>query len=181
VLWSGRWRPPSSTPSSPCARRTHRDDPAYGFRKLVAIAERSIAQPFNDPTTVQAINHLHDCLRQLAVPLRPPPRPGRPAAALEVAARRQLPDDEDAGAAVGPDEQGSRQAASAMAAATGAGRRWRVRASRSRAPRTWARSRSRQPPSSQRAIPCINGELRRCLRDSSWRVHVSRTLKELAL
>jgi RNA polymerase sigma-B factor len=31
------------------------------------------------------------------------------------------------------------------------------------------------------AIPCINGELRRCLRDSSWRVHVSRTLKELAL
>ena len=31
------------------------------------------------------------------------------------------------------------------------------------------------------AIACINGELRRCLRDSSWRVHVSRTLKELAL
>jgi RNA polymerase sigma-B factor len=31
------------------------------------------------------------------------------------------------------------------------------------------------------AIPCINGELRRCLRDTSWRVHVTRTLKELAL
>jgi hypothetical protein len=31
------------------------------------------------------------------------------------------------------------------------------------------------------AIACIDGELRRCLRDSSWRVHVSRTLKELAL
>jgi RNA polymerase sigma-B factor len=31
------------------------------------------------------------------------------------------------------------------------------------------------------AIACINGELRRCLRDTSWRVHVSRTLKELAL
>jgi DNA-directed RNA polymerase specialized sigma subunit len=31
------------------------------------------------------------------------------------------------------------------------------------------------------AIACINGELRRCLRDSSWRVHVTRTLKELAL
>ncbi|MFL6264485.1 MAG: sigma factor [Actinomycetes bacterium] len=31
------------------------------------------------------------------------------------------------------------------------------------------------------AIACINGELRRCLRDSSWRVHMSRTLKELAL
>lgn len=47
--------------------RTHEDDPAYGFRKLVDIAERSIAQPFNDPTTtVQAIHRLHDCLRQLA-------------------------------------------------------------------------------------------------------------------
>ena len=31
------------------------------------------------------------------------------------------------------------------------------------------------------AIACINGELRRCLRDTSWRVHVARTLKELAL
>ncbi|MFL6191328.1 MAG: sigma factor [Actinomycetes bacterium] len=31
------------------------------------------------------------------------------------------------------------------------------------------------------AIACINGELRRCLRDSAWRVHMSRTLKELAL
>jgi RNA polymerase sigma-B factor len=31
------------------------------------------------------------------------------------------------------------------------------------------------------AIACINGELRRCLRDTSWRVHVTRSLKELAL
>ena len=31
------------------------------------------------------------------------------------------------------------------------------------------------------AIACINGELRRCLRDTSWLVHVARTLKELAL
>ena len=47
--------------------RTHDTDPAFGFRKLVDIAERSIAQPFNDPTTtVQAIDRLHDCLRQLA-------------------------------------------------------------------------------------------------------------------
>jgi RNA polymerase sigma-B factor len=30
-------------------------------------------------------------------------------------------------------------------------------------------------------IAFINGELRRCLRDTSWRVHVTRTLKELAL
>lgn len=48
------------------AARTHTRDPAYGFRKLVDIAERSIAQPFDDPTTaVQAIDRLHDCLRQL--------------------------------------------------------------------------------------------------------------------
>jgi RNA polymerase sigma-B factor len=31
------------------------------------------------------------------------------------------------------------------------------------------------------AIACINGELRRCLRDTSWRLHVTRTLKELAM
>jgi RNA polymerase sigma-B factor len=31
------------------------------------------------------------------------------------------------------------------------------------------------------AIVCITGELRRCLRDTSWRVHVARTLKERAL
>lgn len=49
------------------AERTHTRDPAYGFRKLVDIAERSIAQRFDDPTTaVQAIDRLHDCLRQLA-------------------------------------------------------------------------------------------------------------------
>jgi len=47
--------------------RKHDSDPAFGFRKLVYIAERSIAQPFDDPTTtVQAIHRLHDCLRQLA-------------------------------------------------------------------------------------------------------------------
>ena len=47
--------------------RKHDSDPAFGFRKLVDIAERSIAQPFDDPTTaVQAIHRLHDCLRQLA-------------------------------------------------------------------------------------------------------------------
>jgi uncharacterized membrane protein len=47
--------------------RTHDSDPAFGFRKLVDIAERSIVQPFNDPTTaVEAIHRLHDCLRQLA-------------------------------------------------------------------------------------------------------------------
>ena len=47
--------------------RTHETDVAYGFRKLVDMAERSVASTFNDPTTaVQAIDRLHDCLRQLA-------------------------------------------------------------------------------------------------------------------
>ncbi|MGY1814410.1 DUF2254 domain-containing protein [Blastococcus sp. SYSU D00820] len=47
--------------------RGHTDDLAYGFRKLVDIAVRSIAQPFNDPTTtVQALHRLHDLLRQIA-------------------------------------------------------------------------------------------------------------------
>jgi uncharacterized membrane protein len=48
--------------------RVHSEDTSYGIRKLVDIAERSIAQPFNDPsTTVQALHRLHDLLRQLAV------------------------------------------------------------------------------------------------------------------
>jgi uncharacterized membrane protein len=43
-------------------------DVAYGLRLLVDIAERSLADsPFLDPTTaVQALDRLHDCLRQLA-------------------------------------------------------------------------------------------------------------------
>src|SRR4051794_9860824 len=42
-------------------------DSAYGLRMLVDIAERSLAEsPFTDPTTaVQAVDRLHDCLRQL--------------------------------------------------------------------------------------------------------------------
>jgi uncharacterized membrane protein len=53
--------------------RVHTEDLAYGFRKLVDIAVRSIAQPFNDPTTaVQSLHRLHDLLRQIA----PRPLPG---------------------------------------------------------------------------------------------------------
>ena len=49
------------------SERVHTEDLAYGFRKLVDIAVRSIAQPFNDPTTtVQALHRLHDLLRQIA-------------------------------------------------------------------------------------------------------------------
>jgi uncharacterized membrane protein len=47
--------------------RVHTEDASYGLRKLVDVAERSIAQPFNDPTTtLQALHRLHDLLRQLA-------------------------------------------------------------------------------------------------------------------
>jgi uncharacterized membrane protein len=44
------------------------EDIAYGMRMLVDIAERSLSEsPFQDPTTaVQAIDRLHDVLRQLA-------------------------------------------------------------------------------------------------------------------
>lgn len=47
--------------------RSHVGDAAYGFRKLVDIAERSIASsPYDDPmTAVQAIDRLHDGLRRL--------------------------------------------------------------------------------------------------------------------
>src|SRR6476661_4481540 len=47
--------------------RTLDQDVAYGFRLLVDIAERSLADsPFLDPTTaVQAIDRIHDCLRRL--------------------------------------------------------------------------------------------------------------------
>jgi uncharacterized membrane protein len=47
--------------------RTHADDPAYGFRKLVDVAQRALGTSANDATTaVQVVNRLHDCLRQIA-------------------------------------------------------------------------------------------------------------------
>jgi uncharacterized membrane protein len=47
--------------------RTHSDDPAYGFRKLVDVAQRALGTAANDATTaVQVVNRLHDCLRQIA-------------------------------------------------------------------------------------------------------------------
>jgi uncharacterized membrane protein len=48
--------------------RTLEQDVAFGLRMLVDMAERSLADsPFLDPTTaVQAIDRLHDCLRQIA-------------------------------------------------------------------------------------------------------------------
>lgn len=48
--------------------RTMNQDVAYGIRMIVDIAERSLSSgPFEDPTTaVQAIDRLHDILRQVA-------------------------------------------------------------------------------------------------------------------
>src|SRR3954451_16008628 len=47
--------------------RTQNDDPAYGFRKLVDVAQRALGTASNDATTaVQVVNRLHACLRQIA-------------------------------------------------------------------------------------------------------------------
>jgi uncharacterized membrane protein len=48
--------------------RTLDQDVSYGMRMLVDMAERALSDsPFLDPTTaVQAIDRLHDCLRQLS-------------------------------------------------------------------------------------------------------------------
>ena len=53
--------------------RTLDEDVAYGLRMLVDVAERSLSDSeFLDPTTaVQAIDRLHDALRQLAVRRHP--------------------------------------------------------------------------------------------------------------
>ena len=48
--------------------RSHDFQPAFGLRKLVDVAARSIySSPFQDPTTtVESINAIHDILRRLA-------------------------------------------------------------------------------------------------------------------
>jgi uncharacterized membrane protein len=47
--------------------RTHTDDPAYGFRKLVDVAQRALGTSSNDATTaVQVLNRLHASLRLIA-------------------------------------------------------------------------------------------------------------------
>ena len=43
------------------------EDPSFGFRQLVDIAERALSPGVNDPTTAtQCLDHLHDLLRHLA-------------------------------------------------------------------------------------------------------------------
>jgi uncharacterized membrane protein len=52
--------------------RTMAQDPVFGFRQLVDIAERALSPAVNDPTTaVQALHRLHDLLRRIAT--RPQP------------------------------------------------------------------------------------------------------------
>lgn len=47
--------------------RTMHQDPGFGFRQIVDIAERALSPGVNDPTTaVQAVDELHDLLRRLA-------------------------------------------------------------------------------------------------------------------
>jgi uncharacterized membrane protein len=47
--------------------RTPRQDPMFGFRQLVDVAERALSPGVNDPSTAkQALDHLHDLLRALA-------------------------------------------------------------------------------------------------------------------
>jgi uncharacterized membrane protein len=49
------------------AERTMQQEPAFGLRQLVDIAERALSPSFNDPTTaVQCLDQIHDLLRDLA-------------------------------------------------------------------------------------------------------------------
>lgn len=48
------------------AERTMDQDPAFGFRQLVDIADRALSPGINDPTTAtQVVDQLHDLLRRL--------------------------------------------------------------------------------------------------------------------
>ncbi|MBC7172070.1 MAG: DUF2254 domain-containing protein, partial [Polyangiaceae bacterium] len=56
------------------AERTPDQDPAFGLRQLVDIAERALSPGVNDPTTaVQALDQIHDLLRALAPRSLPAP------------------------------------------------------------------------------------------------------------
>lgn len=57
------------------AERTMWQDPAFGFRQLVDIADRALSPGVNDPTTaVQALDRLHGLLGRLATRTIPSPR-----------------------------------------------------------------------------------------------------------
>ncbi len=53
--------------------RTMQQDVAFGLRQIVDIAERALSPAVNDPTTaVQAVDRIHDLLRQLVARPFPP-------------------------------------------------------------------------------------------------------------
>lgn len=53
--------------------RTMEQDPPFGFRQLVDIAERALSPSMNDPTTaVQCLDEIHNLLRMLATRSFPP-------------------------------------------------------------------------------------------------------------
>lgn len=65
--------------------RTPHQDPAFGFRQLVDIAERALSPGINDPSTaVQALDELHDLLRALALRHLPSPQRVDPDGALRL-------------------------------------------------------------------------------------------------
>ena len=54
--------------------RTLEDDPPFGIRQLVDIAERALSPGINDPSTaVQAIDEIHDLLSRIVTRRFPPP------------------------------------------------------------------------------------------------------------
>jgi uncharacterized membrane protein len=59
------------------AERVHTEDASYGLRKLVDVAERSVAQPFDDPTTTLQALHTAGSRRMCAAlqDSRASPRP----------------------------------------------------------------------------------------------------------
>ena len=65
--------------------RTMDQDPAFGFRQLVDIADRALSPGINDPTTAtQVIDQVHDLLRRLAVRHIPSPQRVDDSGALRV-------------------------------------------------------------------------------------------------
>jgi uncharacterized membrane protein len=55
------------------SERTQHQDPAFGLRQLVDIAERALSPGVNDPTTaIQVLDVIHDLLRTLATRSFPP-------------------------------------------------------------------------------------------------------------
>jgi hypothetical protein len=110
--------------------RTLNQDVAYGVRMLVDIAERSLAAgPFADPTTVvQAIDRLHDIMRQISGG-RCTPAGGRTRTARPASSSRRSA---GTGSSASPSTRSGRPAPPRRRSAAGCARPWRTS-------RTWRR------------------------------------------